>query len=174
MLINIAGVDSNSELIPPPDDAQIQPNAVDLRVDYIYEMSGRFTLSDNHKESRSTRPHEPIAKWDATMGVDVYSWILQPGAYEVQFAGKIQIAEDEAGWVISRSSLIRNGCILTSGLYDSGYEGHIGGVLYVSGGEFLLEKDTRLGQFLTVKAESLHQYNGSYGTGSEHDKKYSG
>jgi len=86
--------------------------------------------------------------------------------------GIVSIGEDEAGWVITRSTLNRNGLFITSGLYDSGYEGVMAGALHVNGGPAKIKKGTRVGQFLMFKAESLSSYDGDYGVGKDHDQKY--
>jgi deoxycytidine triphosphate deaminase len=84
----------------------------------------------------------------------------------------IRVGENEAGWVITRSTLNRNGLFLTSGLYDTGYHGVMAGVLHVTVGPARIKRGTRIGQYLSFDAEALHSYEGSYGLNSEHDKKY--
>jgi deoxycytidine triphosphate deaminase len=84
----------------------------------------------------------------------------------------INVGEGEAGWVITRSTLNRNGLFITSGLYDSGYHGVMAGVLHVTVGPAKIKKGTRIGQYLSFNAESLKLYDGSYGIGKDHDKKY--
>ena len=84
----------------------------------------------------------------------------------------VKIPEGYAGWVITRSTLNRNGLFITSGLYDSGYHGVMAGALHVEGGPAKIEKGTRVAQFLMFEAETLSMYDGDYGIGKEHDKKY--
>jgi deoxycytidine triphosphate deaminase len=84
----------------------------------------------------------------------------------------IEVGEGEAGWVITRSTLNRNGVFLTSGLYDSGYHGVMAGVMHVTCGTMKIKPGTRIGQYLSFDSESLSKYDGSYGIGKEHDAKY--
>jgi deoxycytidine triphosphate deaminase len=84
----------------------------------------------------------------------------------------ISVGQGEAGWVITRSTLNRNGLFLTSGLYDSGYHGAMAGMLHVTIGQARIKKGTRIGQYLSFEAESLSMYDGDYGINKEHDKKY--
>jgi hypothetical protein len=37
-----------------------------------------------------------------------------------------------------------------------------------------IQKGTRIGQYLSFNAESLHKYEGDYGKNKSHDKKYQG
>jgi len=146
------------------EQKDIQPNAVDLRVSKFFRVSTKdFVISEDQKTHRGSKEIEP----------DIDGWFyLQPGHYEVIMENTINVGDNEAGWVITRSTLNRNGLFLTSGLYDSGYKGVMAGALHVNCGGAYIVPGTRLGQFILFKAESLNQYDGSYGTGKEHDKKY--
>ncbi len=84
----------------------------------------------------------------------------------------IRVGEGEAGWVITRSTLNRNGCYITSGLYDSGYHGVMAGVLHITIGDVRIKKGTRIGQYISFEAEALKLYDGDYGVGKKHDIKY--
>ena len=141
-----------------------QPNAVDLRVQDVFKLNdSEFRLEGDSKTHRGS---EKIL-------IDEFgNWNLQPGVYEIVMENIVKIPEGYAGWVITRSTLNRNGLFLTSGLYDSGYKGVMAGALHVNCGGAYIVPGTRLGQFILFKAESLNQYDGSYGTGKEHDKKY--
>ena len=46
------------------------------------------------------------------------------------------------------------------------------GVLHVGIGVARIKKGTRIGQYLSFDAEALHSYDGDYGVGKDHDKKY--
>lgn len=160
---HIASATSKSSLtnVQPGD---VQPNAVDLRLDKVFLiLSNEFEISNDHKKHRGSKELFPDAEGYFT---------LHPGSYEIVMENIIQVGEGEAGWVITRSTLNRNGCFITSGLYDSGYHGVMAGVLHVTIGPARIKKGTRVGQYLSFDAEALHNYNGDYGIGKEHDKKY--
>ena len=146
------------------EQKDIQPNAVDLRADkFFIVVDTDFVISEDHKQHRGSIEIEP----------DLDGWFyLEEGHYEVIMKNIVNVGNNEAGWVITRSTLNRNGLFLTSGLYDSGYKGVMAGALHVNCGGAYIVPGTRLGQFILFKAESLNQYDGSYGTGKEHDKKY--
>ena len=162
-MLHLASSESQSTLSTFDAD-QVQPNAIDLRVDKIFQsFSQPFVISETEKQHRKSNIIEPDENgW----------WRLDPGSYEIIMEGTVSLADDEAGWVITRSSLNRNGCFITSGLYDSGYEGVMAGVLHVNNGPMVVQRGTRVGQFLLFKAEALNQYDGSYGAGKAHDEKY--
>tara|TARA_R110000772_G_scaffold2311_7_gene8004 strand:- start:3257 stop:3709 length:453 start_codon:yes stop_codon:yes gene_type:complete len=145
-------------------DEDIQPNAVDLRLDKVFKINNNiFEISNDVKMHRGST-QLPVDERDC--------FILQPGTYEFIMENEVSIGEHEAGFVLTRSTLIRNGCNLITGLYDSGYCGVIGGQLNVQGGWAVIKRGTRIGQFILFDAESLHKYNGDYGANKAHDDKY--
>jgi dUTP pyrophosphatase len=130
-----------------------QPNAIDIIVDKMWIYSTNyFELSEDKKIHRSKI--EMITR---------DSWDLTHGSYEFTASIEVHMGSDEVGWLIPRSTLNRNGVMISSGLYDSGYTGVIGGVIHIPRDTiFQLYKGTRIAQFLITKAESTHMYNGSY------------
>lgn len=156
-LTHICSNQSTSSLTNVDEDS-IQPNAVDLRLDRVWEMSGQFEISEQHKKHRYKL--EIMPDHDG-------NYVLKPGTYEVTFAHSVAVGLDEAGWVITRSTLNRNGLFLTSGLYDSGYgidgNGSMAACLHVEGGVAKIAKGTRIGQYVNFKAQSLKAYDGDYG-----------
>lgn len=162
-MIHILGEKSNSKLTAV-QDGDSQPNAIDLRLGKVFAMNNvMFELSEGYKKHRGTEEIDH----------DEDGWYhLQEGTYEVVMENIVTVGADEAGWVITRSTLNRNGVFITSGLYDSGYNGVMAGAMHVRGGPVVIQKGTRVAQFLLFKAEALTLYNGSYGLNSEHDKKY--
>lgn len=161
-MIHLASKTSESKLNRFTKE-QIQPNAIDLRVESIHaKKKNPFTIDEDEKQHRGIAP--------CPMKDDYY--LLDDGVYEIIMEGIITIGPDEAGYIITRSTLNRNGLFITSGLYDSGYSGVMAGALHVSGGPASIKKGTRVGQFLLFRAESIKQYDGDYGVDSDHDQEY--
>jgi deoxycytidine triphosphate deaminase len=163
-MINIGGTRAVSTLtnVDPKD---VQPNAVDLRVGKIFSIRNNpFTIDETQKVHRGS---------DAMIvNTDGY-FVLYEGHYEIIMENEIVVAPGEAGFVITRSTLNRNGCFLTSGLYDTGYAGVMAAVLHVNVGRMLIKPGTRVGQYLCFEAESLSLYDGDYGAGKVADARYS-
>lgn len=160
---HIMGPESRSTLSNVQED-DVQPNAVDLRLGKVFKMSQSTFIIDEkqkvHRGSYEMKP-DPLGYYN-----------LPEGHYEVVMENMIVVGDKEAGWVITRSTLNRNGVFLTSGLYDSGYDGVMAGVMHVTCGPMRIQKGTRIGQYLCFNAEALHKYEGSYGRGKQHDIKY--
>lgn len=162
-MLHIASPQSNSSLSEISDEA-VQPNAVDVSIDQVLSIpSTEFRLSKDYKAHRKAHTDRHVPLQDN-------HWHLTTGSYEVVMTGTINVGEGEAGWIIPRSTLNRNGLFLTSGLYDSGYHGVMAGVLHVTCGPAVIERGARVGQFLLFPSETLHLYNGDYGLNSSHDQ----
>ena len=160
---HILGPGSRSALTAV-QDGDSQPNAVDLRLAKVFKiLDNVFEVSNEHKLHRGSVEIEPDSE-------GYYN--LPTGHYEVIMENIITVGGGEAGWVITRSTLNRNGIFLTSGLYDSGYNGVMAGVMHVSCGTARIKQGTRIGQYLSFDAQSLSSYDGDYGINKEHDKKY--
>jgi deoxycytidine triphosphate deaminase len=154
---------TNDSELTNVQEGDSQPNAVDLRVSKIFKMDGQFLISEDKKVHRTTEELIPDEKdW----------WSLDTGVYEIVMENIVSVGEGYAGFVITRSTLNRNGVFITSGLYDSGYHGVMAGALHVRGGKTYIKKGTRVGQFIMFEAETLSLYDGSYGIGKQHDNKY--
>lgn len=167
-MIHIASKDTKSEL-SNVQEIDVQPNAVDLRVSKIFLILPNTFVIGEDDSGKETKVHR--GSLEIQPDEDGY-FKLQPGAYEVVMENIINVGEGEAGWVITRSTLNRNGIHITSGLYDSGYNGVMAGALHVTSGTALIKKGTRIGQFLLFKSQSLKNYDGDYGLNKAHDKKY--
>lgn len=160
---HIMGSNSRSTL-SNVKEGDVQPNAVDLRLGKVFKISqSTFIIDEKDKKHRGSYEVQP--------DTDGY-YNLPEGHYEVVMDNMIVVGEGEAGWVITRSTLNRNGVFLTSGLYDSGYDGVMAGMMHVTCGPMRVQRGTRIGQYLSFNAEALHKYDGSYGRGKEHDIKY--
>ena len=164
-MVNVAGNTATTK-VSNIDDDMIQPNAVDIRLDKVFEISSNLFVIDaeNNKQHRGSTELQPDEEG---------FFYLEPNKmYEYVSSNGIKVGPDEAGWVIGRSSLMRNSVQILSCLYDSGYHGSIMGTIMVYNGPAKIQKGTRIGQYLSFKAESLKAYDGSYGYGKEYDKKY--
>jgi len=161
---HISNDTTKSSLTGVNQEKDVQPNAVDLRLDKVFEIyNSTFEMTDDSKVHRKST--ELLANKEGF-------FILVPGAYTIVFENEISIGENEAGWVIPRSTLVRNGLYITTGLYDSGYNGKMVACLHVTCGIAKIQKGCRVAQYLCFDAEMLKKYDGDYGVDKAHDQKY--
>ena len=137
------------------DKECIQPNAVDLKLSRVWKINDdEFYLSQKDKRHRSTTE----LKLDLTNQFQ----LQKDCSYQFETEHYVIIPTGYAGWLIARSTLNRNGIFITSGLYDSGFENYIGGVMHVRCGPATIEKGARIAQFIFVEAETVRMYDGEY------------
>jgi deoxycytidine triphosphate deaminase len=155
------------------DEQSIQPNAIDIRCSELMQIIGTDTsimISEQGKKQffpQQVLEAETRYSAAAGMGSDaVKYWTLEPRtSYQFETNHQVEVPEGMAGWLIVRSTLSRNGIIMSGGLYDSGYKGGIGGTIHnLTEGTIYLEQNVRIGQFIMTDSETSHLYDGHYNT----------
>ena len=132
-------------------DDQIQPNGVDLTLEGVFEQTSAGRIG---RDGKTIGEREPI---DAEDG-----WYrLPPGGYVVRYAETVRIPEDHVGFLLPRSSLLRNSCMLDTAVWDAGYEGRGEGLLEVHH-EVELEAGARIAQLVLADAAHSGTYDGDY------------
>ena len=138
--------------VSPTDDAQVQPNGVDLTLAEVFEPTepGRIDTDGKHvADRREVTPDESAL------------YRLAPGGYVVTYAEQLAVPTGHVGFVLPRSSLLRNGCTLETAVWDAGYEGRGEGLLQVTH-PIELRRGARIGQFVLSDADHEGTYDGSY------------
>lgn len=153
MIINDSSIFSPSI----PDQRLLQPNAVDITCDQLFEHTAfsRIYLKDKPEHA----PQIPMGFFGRAQE---QVWELLAGrAYPFISDLKVEMPSDQVGWLISRSTLNRNGMFILSGLYDSGFRGNIAGTIYCFNDSYI-EKGSPIAQFVQAKAQTRYLYNGQY------------
>ncbi|MEM4780103.1 MAG: deoxyuridine 5'-triphosphate nucleotidohydrolase [Halalkalicoccus sp.] len=143
--------------VTPTTRAQVQPNGVDLTLDAIFEPlePGRITRNDTEIGKRQ---RVASAELDRKVPETFY---LESGGYIARYEEVIEIPEGHVGFVYPRSSLMRNGCMLDTAVWDAGYEGRGEGLLEAHY-DVELERGARIAQLVLAKADHEGTYDGSY------------
>lgn len=131
------------------DDAQIQPNGVDLTIEAAYRSNGGRIDVDG-KTIGDRQELEPTnGEWSFCRPV------------VVEYGETIAIPEEHIGFVYPRSSLLRNLCELHTAVWDAGYEGRGEGLL-VPHAPIAIERGARVGQLVYASADHDDLYDGDY------------
>jgi deoxycytidine triphosphate deaminase len=102
----------------------------------------------------------PLTKIDGVEG-----WLLYPGAYDITFHEGCKIAANRAGMIRQRSSLLRNGAIIASSIFDPGFETDNMGTIMIVTATIFIEKDARVGQMYFHECDEVSEdklYNGQW------------
>ena len=157
-------------------EVQVQPNAIDFTLDHLYTIADKpFVISEGGKSMRGGEP------------VEAYPGLVRPGVegaehwnlhasrvYDGMSDMYVELPEGVAAMLIIRSTFNRNGLFLTSGLYDSGYKGHLGFALHNRAtAPALIAPGTRVGQVIFVSSDSAGMYAGGWNhdAGTHHSEE---
>lgn len=142
-------------------EKQVQPNAIDFTVDKVFSVAraNAFIISEAGKVMRGGAPFLPVE--DRASGIEF--WNFSEGTmWDCLSDVYVDVPEGVAAMLVPRSTFTRNGLFLTSGLYDSGFKGHIGFVLHNRAGLAKVGVGTRVGQVIFVESQSAGTYAGGY------------
>jgi len=139
------------KVVHPVSENQLQPNSIDLTVKSISEVIkfARIGVNENVKPE-----YHPCPTLD-----NLYN--LDEGAYSVDFNERVLVPHNMVGFITHRSSLNRAGAIITSGLYDSGFDNFLGAMLRAMH-PIQIEKNARIATIYFISAHSSHLYCGQY------------
>lgn len=151
------------------ENKYLNPNAIDFTLDHLYvprdfdSDGSRFSLYPNGKSFIERDERVPTAV--ACNSDGTYSgWTIAGKSYvECLSDMYVNVPEGVAALLRIRSTLARNGLVLQSGLYDSGFSGHVGCVLHnLHSNDAFIAYQSRIGQIMFVKSDSVGLYEGGY------------
>lgn len=93
----------------------------------------------------------------------IVGWLLYPGAYDITFHEGCKIPANRVGMIRQRSSLLRNGAIIASSIFDPGFETDNMGTIMIVTATIFIEQDARVGQMYFHECDEVAE-----------DKLYSG
>lgn len=139
-------------------EEQIQPNGVDLRLERVLYVQGKPTLPADGRidvDNVQITEQEPCKEgW--------FELTETVGNYLVDFRESISVPDGYCAIIVTRSSLVRCGVDVFTGLWDTGYQGRLGGSLRLRN-PISLQYGARLGQVMFHKsAFNGHRYAGLY------------
>lgn len=87
---------------------------------------------------------------------------LQPGVYSLTFEQGIKLPANRTAFIRHRSSILRCGGIITSGIFDPGFEvDEMGGMLFAQQ-ELFIELGARIAQVYMFENHEAEAYNGQW------------
>ena len=92
-------------------------------------------------------------------------WLLYPGSYDLTFHEGCKIASNRVGLIRQRSSLLRNGAIIASSVFDPGFETDNMGTIMIVTATIFIEQDARVGQMYFHECDAVAEdnlYNGQW------------
>jgi len=158
MIQNSEGLLDNKIIIPEnlKDFAQV---SCDLRVIEMNRIIGGTIM----EEDKMIQNYLDVDfEFDVT-GFDKKVWHLKHGyVYSLTFSANVNIPLDRVGFVVHKSTLLRCGAFIISGLYDPGFQSQLGATLFCQSEELWIHKNAKIATFYTISCEKAPKYSGSY------------
>jgi dUTP pyrophosphatase len=138
-------------------ETQLQPSGFDLSLESIEEYldGGAVDFSNKERVIATTRSLIP----------DDEGWFhLEKGVYKVVYNEVVKMPLDVAAIARTRSTLLRNGAMIGTAVWDPGYEGRSSSMLTVYNPFGLrLKKDARIAQLVFFQTGEVGKgYSGVY------------
>lgn len=95
----------------------------------------------------------------------VSGWLLYPGPYDITFNEGCKIPANYVGLIRQRSSLLRNGTVLHSSVFDPGFETDFMGTVMVVHETIFIEENARVAQIYFHECAPVSDdnlYNGQW------------
>lgn len=90
-------------------------------------------------------------------------WNLDPGAYEVVFDQGCRVPADQRLRIVQRSSILRNGGILQSSVFDAGFQTDAIGTVMFFFCPIRIQVGARVGQMIAEGSNNVYNlYNGQW------------
>lgn len=101
-----------------------------------------------------------------TINLDgVAGWLLYPGVYDITFWEGCKIPSNYVGLIRQRSSMLRNGTVLHSSVFDPGFETDFMGTVMVVNETIFIEDSARVAQIyfhICEEVDKENLYNGQW------------
>jgi len=112
------------------------------------------------KTELTTYTPQPLLSLDGSRG-----WLLYPGVYDITFHEGCKIPDNYVGLIRQRSSMLRNGTVLHSSVFDPGFVTDFMGTVMVVNETIFIEAGARVAQIYFHECTPVHSdnlYNGQW------------
>ena len=132
----------------------------DLTVTDIKSIRGGMLFAD--KTVLESYDEVKLTTVEKSEGDERDVWVLTPGIYSITFEQGCKLDDKTTAFIRQRSSILRMGGTVTSGVYDPGFEvDQMGGVMTLTK-TVVLEKGARLAQIIMFENTPAELYDGQW------------
>lgn len=128
----------------------------DLTVKAIKKVNGGIVMSDKTIVEEYTEV-APIKNNN-----DKLIYKLEPGTYSLTFEQGVKLPTNTTAFVRHRSSILRCGGIITSGVYDPGFEVDEMGAVLIATQPIIIERGARVAQIIVFENYEAEAYSGQW------------
>lgn len=134
-------------------------------VSQITDGFGGVGMGQVLKEKTELALYEPIAPSPFVSKKETMprmGWYLRPGAYDITFNEGCNIPANRTGLIRQRSSLLRNGAVIASSVFDPGFQTENMGTVMIVVVPIFIEQDARVAQMYFHENEPAELYFGQF------------
>jgi dUTP pyrophosphatase len=144
----------------PLETDNIQQHGVDLNLIEVEKITGIGVIPAQGKTQLAEGVIVGVVKKNESN--ELY-WCLEPGTYRIRFAQGCKVPVDKMLLIRQRSSLLRNGAILHSSVFDAGFETDAIGTVILITRPIEIEYGARVAQIYAHNSNKVaNLYNGQF------------
>jgi deoxycytidine triphosphate deaminase len=128
----------------------------DVTLKEIKRINGGMVLSDK----TLIEDYTPIMPTQSPTGKFLFK--LEPDTYSITFEQGIKLDLNHSAFIRHRSSVLRNGGIITSGVYDPNFEVDEMGAVLIATKPLVIEKGARIAQVVIFENYLSEAYSGQF------------
>jgi deoxycytidine triphosphate deaminase len=128
----------------------------DLTLKEVKRINGGVVMANKTE----VEPYTSITPFLSSTGTSVFK--LEPGTYSITFEQGCKIDTKHTAFVRHRSSVLRCGGIITSGVYDPGFEVDEMGAVLIATKSIIIEKGARVAQIIMFENNTAEAYDGQW------------
>jgi len=147
----------------------LQTNGLGAKAQVGYDLTlqgvKRVTGGVITQEKTSIHPYEEVMPMINPAGKPMFR--LTRGAYSLTFDQGIKLPNDKTAFIRHRSSIARCGSVITSGIFDPGFEVDQMGAIMIVQEEIFIEKGARVAQVYIFENHPAPRYDGQFQAGRD-------
>jgi len=128
----------------------------DLTLKEIKQINGGMVLADK------TVVEDYTTLMPIKSANDKIIYKLEPGTYSLTFEQGCKLDTKHTAFIRHRSSILRCGGIITSGVYDPGFEVDEMGAVLIATKPIIIEKGARVAQIIMLENQEAEAYDGQF------------
>lgn len=128
----------------------------DLTLKNVKAINGGIVTADKTQVDTYTE----VSPFRSETGKFLYK--LQPGTYSLTFEQGCKLDDRHTAFIRHRSSILRCGGIITSGVYDPGFEVDEMGAVLVATKPIMIELGARVAQIILIENHTSELYDGQF------------
>ncbi len=146
------------------EEANIQQQGVDVRIKCVSKLDKVGAIPKDGKTILPTlTPITPCRFTAKGADTHIIGWMLAPGIYDVELLEGVTMPNKRCGFLKTRSSLVRQGSEIKSGLFDAGFNSENMGCMIEVGRTVIIAYGARVAQLVVDESDDVENlYDGQF------------